>query len=121
YSASGTPLSVAGRVSLGGSGVTFDQTAALGPLPSPLRLQGRLSPQFDVTLSAAPGAGRADEGEPVEPAASGSTRLYATGEGLRAAGEFVMPWGPIEVLVGGSGAQAVPRVTVRLAAVENLS
>ncbi|HZJ09106.1 MAG TPA: hypothetical protein VFD39_05380, partial [Trueperaceae bacterium] len=114
------PVSVAGRVSLGGSGVSFDQTAALPMLTAPLRLQGQLAPTFDVTLSAAPRPGNAGS-QAGEAAPRGAARVFVTGGGLRATGEVVLPLGPVTVVIDGEGPDASPQVEVRLAAAPSVA
>lgn len=114
-------LFVAGNASLGSDGVTIDQFVSGGPLEQTLRLQGRVLPRNDLTLSTlaveprtTPGAAEAAQ------ATTSSVQLVsfpALGPNLpaslRATGSLSVPVGPALIQI--SGSNTPPQLGVALA------
>ncbi len=110
---------VQGNATAGPSGVTLDQFVQGGPLQRTLRVQGRLLPGTELTISSldVQGAGPVSAAEAAQATVS-SVRLAGVGPdatsapGLRATGDLQVPIGPVSVRL--SGQNDTPTLGVEL-------
>ncbi|MBW7916639.1 MAG: translocation/assembly module TamB domain-containing protein, partial [Trueperaceae bacterium] len=110
-------LRVAGRATVTTAGITVDQVVSGGPTSVPLRLQGRVAPDADLsvaTLASAPGASARAELPVIS-----QVRLRAVpGLGLLAAGAVRLDVGPARLVL--TGQDTTPRLSVQLVGLPQL-
>lgn len=111
------PVALEGRVSASAAGVTLDQFVQGGPLAHPVRVQGRVFPDADLTVATL-----------LEPPSPGATAALPTssqvrlrtvlGAGLTAAGTARLEFGPARLTL--SGDNSVPILAVQVVGLPGL-
>ncbi len=110
-------LRVAGRATASTAGITVDQVVSGGPASVPVRLQGRLAPDADVTLATLAEPPGPDSR--VDLPVISQVRLRSVpGLGLLAAGAVRVDVGPARLVL--TGQDSAPRLSVQLAGLPQL-